>query len=1215
MLGRLFQSAASTFSQHGSSRPQTPLESVTEEVHTRDLLYPDVSTLRPSLSNSFSSVAARLPASAREAADYDDRGGLDVSYPSHVRIIVAQDANTQYHQPQILYDSVPLQKTSNIGNISSTLEHEINGPQPRTSNRSRVKPSLDLASRKYNTPSSSTLHSSQNPPPSPISPRSFTSRFSNAQAEIRSRTSPFGPPPSEAETTQGLNAREAREDTDALLGCMFGAPGFRIEVGTKLHILPQKISAGLNIRENDPGAAPPLSPAGFTRRRTPLVRSSSIADIHHEAVIAANGNNQLLANNDRPCIMFTKLFSVQLPDSVPASIGGDAGDFRDDLGSADLEAPRMSQGDISKARPNPNIKQKKVPMYAMSIILQFPPNGSHSRLKTPAKHHAFSSLGSSFNEVTPSASWNTEYSMFSRYMDMRLSGLQMGAETPLYSHVSAVLSQWRIISRSLELFELNVKLKLSSLLEQSAPLAPFISSPPPKSNGSKLKKPRQPSRQSVHVQSGCLQYYRDIQIAAEKTGQRITAGLRTRRVVTGQGRWGAWREEARWVGRWAGGREQNFFFFNLMTAFLGHHTSWLESFGPFWLKGRHSFPQSGHDRSDSIIQQRTVVFTADKMAARRLIFLLAMFLPDFHKQSVPPALPTLRSTKIYAESPPSISKAHDETLHNTIDKPATDTHKNKLARNSHARSVSFSLLGTADRSDSVDQSAVTPMERRMSDTRSLKSVTLALPASASEVRKTSTSTIVVESAVPVPHFTSHSTNPMSTDSRRARPGSSGSLASIALNHSLQRSDSTALSTSGSAGRWGSVVSGFWSNRRASSTDESDPLSTSHEGPADLGSPPALGKLSQMVEEVSSGSKITTLAVDESANRSVPEPILLDKFLKPDQDPLRGAISSARSILRKPKPPAMPLKISFNEDDGYLDIEMPQTRSFSSSLESSFNSSRLQSSLNADTHDRNLSHGLPAALDHRNAWLEADVDVAGWLKVYQPDFALQAVRPYPALKHDIKESMRCESQLDHRQHDGSFDSNGKWTDVCSTLIADTTTFSIHRLTLRRRLVEPPRQSPTQSTHTRASSPVSTRQINPDLASNCTEEVFVEEPIMDMDPTLIDAVERVLAQSGQSSRVHSRGPSPSRTRNEHNASRSGSVRMGVGGTTTMGAPVMELPHNECKNMVLGALEEVVRSVFAEQYHVHENDIGGVKGKDMPDSTLREGVRRWLLEVEDS
>ncbi|KAI4249900.1 MAG: hypothetical protein L6R42_008870, partial [Xanthoria sp. 1 TBL-2021] len=130
-------------------------------------------------------------------------------------------------------------------------------------------------------------------------------------------------------------------------------------------------------------------------------------------------------------------------------------------------------------------------------------------------------------------------------------------------------------------------------------------------------------------------------------------------------------------------------------------------------------------------------------------------------------------------------------------------------------------------------------------------------------------------------------------------------------------------------------------------------------------------------------------------------------------------------------------------------------------------------------------------------------------------------------------------------------------------------------------------------------------------------------MDMDPTLIDAVERVLGQSGHSSRVQSRtqsrAPSPSRTavrpcspENLDSKSKSHSEFH-----HSMPTPQLEVPKSECKKLVLGALEEVVRSVQAEQDEGANDGARRISGEPVrsgeesfpPDSTLREGVRRWL------
>ena len=100
------------------------------------------------------------------------------------------------------------------------------------------------------------------------------------------------------------------------------------------------------------------------------------------------------------------------------------------------------------------------------------------------------------------------------------------------------------------------------------------------------------------------------------------------------------------------------------------------------------------------------------------------------------------------------------------------------------------------------------------------------------------------------------------------------------------------------------------------------------------------------------------------------------------------------------------------------------------------------------------------------------------------------------------------------------------------------------------------------------------------------------------------------------VHSRAPSPSRGRRE-------------GDKQAPDAPAptreeirpVEVPRTECRKLVLGALEEVVRSVTAE--HCREDVDGelGLADRERKrtlagaDNTLREGVRKWLLDVEEA
>ena len=1213
MIGRLLQSAASTFSQHSSSRPQTPLESVTEDAHTRDLLYPDGNSLRISHYSVSLAQNTRFPSNAREATNYDDRGGLDVAYPADIRIIIAQDVNSRYQQPQVLYDSRPPPNIPTSRNGSPQQDREASSSLFRMPSRGKGNRSpATIPSRRFHSPQSSIFQSSQIQPLSPISPRSPEYRFRSPLGDTRSRAATLEQSANDLETAQGKVAREGKEDTEALLGCMFGAPGFRIEPGTKLHIVPRKSPDALNSGNRSPNVARPLSSGGFTRKRTPLVRSTSVADLSKEEI---NYTDNRTSQYSRPSIMFTRLFSVHLPESVSPN-AEEVAQEPDQMDQNHGSDPTAKDDDLfDNGSGRKVVKQKKVPMYAIAVIIQLPTDGSQPRLRSQGSHHGVSSLGSSYNDSTPATSWHAEHGVFARFMEARSTASLSGVDTVLNLHISHILTHWNVVSRALELLEAVASRTLRTVLEHSTPLAPLMAAPPARSGSTKFKKPKQPTQQSIHVMPGCLQESAIIQKETAITSQRIVGGLRTRRVVTGQARWGAWREEARWIGRWAGDREQTTFFFAFLTTFLGNHTSWLGSIAPAQNRRRRAqLKDLGKDENH--IKQRTVIVSCDKMAARRLIFLLSTFIPGC--VSLPTSQLPLSShpSMKYSESPSSLPPIRDQSLSRATEVNTTRPRRNGTNASDHARTVSFSLIGAGGGESENNDFAPEALARRTSDARSIRSASLAIPVRAGDTRKSSTSTIIADTALPTPHFSNLSTQAPPGTAGVQRPGSSGSLASIALTHTLKRSESSALSTSGSGGgRWGSMVSGFWSNRRGSSTDESDAFLSSQEALADTRAPkdkersPTTTRLSHMVEQAAA------LTVDGNGNSSTSgltsHPALEDCLKPTDQD---GG-SAARSIPRRTRMERMPLKLSVNEDDGYIDVDLPRTHSFSSSLTSSYNSSRAQNVIAGSPNGHFSPYGLSSTSDSPRNKSEPTIDVAGWLKRYHPDFSLQAVRPYEALKQEIKLSMRAEARLIHPSTSKEFPAtNGKWTDISTTVIADTATFSIYRLRLQRRLRKELAENTVPITHD------SDFQHNDEVF----ELKFAEDQILDSDPILTTALERILSQSGHSSRVPSRAPSPNRVDKDIrmppsptrglasgplgaaplSLSRPASIRRAP---TDGPVPALEVPHEECRRVVLGALEEIVRSVVTEG--VREGK--GRDGRRAEGGALREGVRLWLSE----
>ena len=256
--------------------------------------------------------------------------------------------------------------------------------------------------------------------------------------------------------------------------------------------------------------------------------------------------------------------------------------------------------------------------------------------------------------------------------------------------------------------------------------------------------------------------------------------------------------------------------------------------------------------------------------------------------------------------------------------------------------------------------------------------------------------------------------------------------------------------------------------------------------------------------------------------------------------------------------------------------------------------------------------------------EQSVNAAGWLKQFHPDFAIQAIRPYNELERDIKRAMSAEpspitSAATPTLEQGPLE---RWVDVCSALIADTRTFSIKRISLRRliRLIPTPTYQASVMTpgisgmppgRSQYGNPYNTGSAAPMMTEVHLAEEFIEEQIMDFDATLIDAVDRVLAQSGQGSRAQSASSSRSSSRRGRHDTR----------TVTDAAPHVEVPQTDCKAVIFDALEIVVRNVTAERdtKHVAKDDAVAERkdrsnvAKTATDSSLKEGIRRWLTEVE--
>jgi hypothetical protein len=1206
MLGRLLSTAASTLNPtaYSARHNGTPLESVTEEEHTSGLLFPDASLLRRSNTHAYPLQTTFNSPNASAAGAYDDRGGMELDAIKDFRVIVAQNALGDR-------DACVLLDTRASDSSPAGLGIDPQGNDQSGPRHTRAVSSLSRGTRRNLLAQSSLVE------PSPLSAAADARRSSPASpgafSRARGRSSTLAPSGTWHEP--GPSRHPSDTNDIGLLNCIFGSSAFSYRgSSTKMHI----ISA-----DEDSTTGASASPAA----RSPLSRAYTTGS-PSGPIGAARG--ELDKPPAKVTVLLTRMFSVNLPEGAEAS--AERHDYASALYQESLPEMEFPFPDVSKRK---KIKEKKTPMYAVAITIQIPLLARNSG--RPVSR--FSTPGPDSPRPGFSSSLDSDHRWPGGFFDDSLSSASPPAS--LDERLDLLVDHWDVITRTLSHLERLVRNEILFLLKK----VDSLSGPQPKP--AKPPNMQRTNQTIVHLPANILSVNSKLKEEAIRSSRRISLALQTPYVVTGQSRWGVWREEGRSIVRGLGDKEQNFFFLVILTAFLGNHTEWLNTLGPEWYRRRHNQQHKSQQDGEPILANRTVIICPDKMTARRLVFLLAAFLPSKQRLELLPSPlrpGTSASMRAISQSPPSVPVLRQESLRRAIERRARAQRMIIGDNDRHQRSVSASSQDTAQRS--FDGAETTPLAqhssasaRRGSDARSIRPPAAAIHPKDVRAMNTSgatTSMTTQSSTVPVPHFTSQPTQSTQARAERNAAEGSDSLASETLLKSLQRSDSSVLNTDGSissaGGRWGGIFSGLWSSRQESSTDSSEPYSPSEarrRSASTIVAPARRGSttLSQMVKEVTEE--------DERQPETAPSGNI--------SIPAASAAAPHNAEAASPEPSSLsshvresPLKLSVRAEEGVVDVDLPLPgfMSLSSSGDSTVASPRkTRTSITsvdalASTHSSgSVFHGAMKDNDGPTA------HVAGWLKSFHEDFALQAVRPYASLEAELKRAMRAEPSP-YIPSTPDVDGSERWVDVATTLIADTRASTVKRLRLRRKITvgcpsgtghTPPLHAngtPRQSAGSNSTSQFASFFSGHDKAprgpttdeqdQSFVEERFIEEPVMDLDGVLVDAVERVLGQSGYSSMAQSRAPSPSRARRAEE--KGNSSRPDEAGPA-------EVPRGECGKMVLGALEEVVRVVTAEHCREDADSPVGLADRERrralsgADNTLREGIRKWLLDVEEA
>ncbi|CRG90606.1 hypothetical protein PISL3812_07650 [Talaromyces islandicus] len=1216
MLGRLL----STFNPNAyASRNSSVLESVTEEEHTSGLLFPDPRLLHRSSSSAHAFQTSFNSPNASNTGGYDDRGGLELDVIKDFRIIIAQNAIGDRDEPCILLDSKGTPDPSSAQGLG--LDPQVFDPP--SGRHSRTSSLSQTPSRRGSLQSSfadggggggliSQAASARKMPP-PVSGGAFSrARCRNSISSVTSNSDSILEP---------YHNRTTPENSDTgLLNCIFGSSAFSYKgSSTKMHIL----STDSDVKGTSPASR---EVDAFSGRQTPR---TSLARTYSSGTQSPGGYSleRPQQSSSKVTVLVTRMFSVNLPESRDTS--GESPELFGSLPPDAMQEGAFPFPDFAKRR---KIKEKKTPMYAVAITIQVPlaTRNNGRPMSRPNTHGPDGPKQMSFS-LDSDPHWS---SAFIDDNHSQSSGLD--------DRIDLLVDHWDVITRTLTFLEKLARREILALLKKVDAQVSYA----PKPNVPKaLKMPnmQRTNQTIIQLRPNVLAYNSKLKEELLLNAQRISAALRIPRVVLGQSRWGVWREEARWIARLMADKEHGLFFLVLITAFLGNHTEWLDSLGPDWYRRRHQLQQKLQQDLEPTIASRTVIVSDNKMVARRLIFILSAFLPAKHRfdyVNSPMRPGTSTSTRPLSQSPPTFPLLRQESLRRRINRRARAQRLNTEEPEVPQRSGSVSSSDTAQKNtEEVEQiyQADSPLfsnHRRDSDVRSITAASLPIHATDARTRAT-TSTTTNNSAVPVPHFASRRHH-IRDDTDRAGMDNNDSYASAKLLQNLRRSETNVSSDGNSpAGgtKWvGNILSGFWTGRPDSSRGSDGPASVRR------------GSLAQTLaghtrSEDDNTENITNSSQLETSPKVPKPPSTTDtiSIAQSSATPKNTFDQDEPELAPTDNAKDSPLKLSVRGDDGVVDVDLP-LRGFLSL--SSSNDSTLASPQKTRTSVTSVDVGgsMQSSCSNNNWGLKDNesptLNVGGWLKNFHEDFLVQAVRPYHGIEADIKRAMQAESSPHTSFDPDNASITDRWVDVASTLVADTRSCTIKRIRLLRKISANPVGS------AGVSSPATIRQGS-DAQSSAShfpglfgggrsrkgsiatlaesidldeaETKFVEEPVVDVDGTLVDAIERVLIQSGQSSLAHSRTPSPHRT-----------ARVDERERPAEDVPhVVEVPRNECRKTVLGALEEVARTV-AEDHCRDDNDNDfGIDPTDKsakrrpfrPDNTLREGVRKWLLDIEEA
>jgi len=318
------------------------------------------------------------------------------------------------------------------------------------------------------------------------------------------------------------------DEMKVLMECMFGSSVLAYKgPSIKFHVLPS--------------APPTVNRAPPVRRHSSKTSSFNRTDsLHHDASFA---------NTDKSSrsVLITRTFSVlvplpQLPEATPKA----ASNVRPTTnvstnGATTVNIPQTnSKSAEMKGFPFPalhsssGLKQprpQKSITYAVALVITIP--GPNMPTSTP-----LSQTKKTFSENTnpQDIPRNSSQSSLWKTREENIEGL-------IDDRMDIITKNWDVITRALCEMQVVLAKQILEALKKRIIMSPSLV--------------QNPYSYKTMLLPGALMNDRIVTTEIDRMRWRVTSGFKIPRVMTGQGRWGAWRDEAKWAGQSFGGRDNH----------------------------------------------------------------------------------------------------------------------------------------------------------------------------------------------------------------------------------------------------------------------------------------------------------------------------------------------------------------------------------------------------------------------------------------------------------------------------------------------------------------------------------------------------------------------------------------------------------------------------------------------------------------------------------